>query len=59
MRNGTAIAVVSAHREPEAADATIAEIKRGAALGDLLDKEEGLSILDRQYKAGDSELEPL
>jgi len=58
-RNGTDIQVVSAHREREAADATIAEIKRVAALGDLFDEEKVLSILDRLYKAGDGEPEPL
>jgi hypothetical protein len=33
--------------------------KRVAALGDLFDEGEVLSILDRLYKARDSELEPL
>jgi chorismate mutase len=58
-RNGTDIQVVSALREREAIDATIAVTKRVAALGDLFDEEEVLSILDRLYKAGDSEPEPL
>ena len=48
-RNGTNIQVVSALREREATDATIAETKRVAALGDLFDEEEVLSIADRLY----------
>ena len=58
-RNGTDFQVVSAHRDREATVATIAEIKRVAALGVLFDEEEALSILDHLYKAGDSEQEPL
>jgi hypothetical protein len=38
LRTGTARHVVSAHREGEAADATIAAIKRVVALGDLFDE---------------------
>lgn len=58
-RTGTDIQVVSAHREREAADATIAEIKRIAALGDLFDEEKGVAIVDRLREAGDGEPEPL
>ena len=54
-QNSTVIQVVSAHREREAAEATLAEIKRVAMLGDLIDEEEVVSILDRLYKAGDGE----
>jgi hypothetical protein len=50
--------VVSAHREGEAADATIAEIQRIAALGDLFDEGEDVGTLDRLHKAGDAELQP-
>ena len=58
-RTGTDIQVVSAHREREAADATIAEIKGIAALGDLFDEEKGVAIVDRLREAGDGEPEPL
>ncbi len=44
-RTGTDLHVVSAHREREAADATIAEIKRVAALGELFDEEEVVDIV--------------
>ncbi len=48
-----------AHRKREATDATIAEIKPVAALGDLFDEEVVLSISYHLNKAGDSEHEPL
>ena len=47
LRTGTAMHVVSAHRKGEAADATIAEIQRIAALGDLFDEGEDVGILGR------------
>ena len=57
-RTGTDLHVVSAHREHEAADATIAEIRRVAALGELFDEEEVVDIVDRLHEAGDGEPEP-
>jgi chorismate mutase len=58
-RTGTDLQVVSAHREREAADATIAEIKRIAALGELFDEEKVVGIVARLHEAGDGEPEPL
>ena len=57
-RTGTDIQVVSAHREREAADATIAEIKRVAALGEMVDEAEIVGIIERLCRAGDGEPEP-
>jgi len=58
-RTGTDIQVVSAHRECEAANATIAEIKRIAAQGELFDEEQVVGIGARLREAGDGEPEPL
>ena len=58
-RTGTDIQVVAAHREREAADATIAEIQRIATLGDLFDEEKVVGILGRLHQAGDGEPQPL
>jgi chorismate mutase len=58
-RTGTDIHVVSAHREREAADAAIAEIKRVAALGELFDEAEVAGIVARLREAGDGEPQPL
>ena len=58
-RTGTDIQVVSAHHEREAANATIAEIKRIAAQGELFDEEQVVGIGARLREAGDGEPEPL
>ena len=58
-RTGTDIQVVSAHHEREAANATIAEIKRVAALGELFDEAEVVCIVARLREAGEGEPEPL
>jgi chorismate mutase len=58
-RTGTDIQVVSAHRERQAAEATVVEIKRVAALGELFDEEKGVGTLKRLREAGDGEPEPL
>ena len=58
LRACTALHVISAHCEGEAADATIAEIQRVAELGDLFDEGEDVGILDRLHEAGDAEPQP-
>src|SRR6266571_2225298 len=57
-RTGTDIQVVSVHCEREAADATIAEIKQVAALGDLFDEAGVVGMVARLREAGDGESEP-
>ena len=56
---GTDIQVVSAHHEREAADATIAEVKPMAALGELFDEAEVVCIVACLREAGEGEPEPL
>jgi hypothetical protein len=51
-RTGIDTQVVSAHREREAADATIAKIKRIAALGELYDEAGVVGIVARLGEAG-------
>ena len=58
-RTGTDIQVVSAHREREAADAAIAEIKRLVAPGELFDEEQVVGTVARLRATGDGEPQPL
>ena len=58
-RTGTDIQVVSAHREREAADAAIAEIKRIVVPGELFDEEQVVDTVARLREAGDGEPQPL
>ena len=58
LRTGTDMHVISAYREGEAADATIAEIQRVAALGDLFDEGEDVGTLDLLHEAGDGKPQP-
>ena len=53
-RTGIDTQVVSAHREAEAADATIAKIKWMAALGELYDEAGVMGIVARLGEAGDA-----
>ena len=55
LRTSTAMHVVSAHREREAADAAIAEIQGVVALRDLFDEGEDVGIQDPLHEAGDAE----
>lgn len=57
-RTGTDIQVVSAHREREAAAATMAEIKRSVAPGELFDEEQVVGMVARLRAAGDGEPQP-